>query len=99
MLCRIVDLRNKDVIDICTGERLGYVCDVEVNTCTACLESIIIYGRPRAWGLLGRDNDCVICWKDIEVIGEDAILVRCESHRPAGRRRASFIDSLIGSAQ
>ena len=42
MICGIVELRNKDVIDISTGERLGYVCDVEVNTCTACLESIRI---------------------------------------------------------
>lgn len=99
MTCRIVDMRNKDVIDIATGERLGYVCDVEVNTCTACLESIVIYGRPRAWGLLGREDDCVICWKDIEVIGEDAILVRCTSCRPSSRRRTGFIDNLIGCAQ
>lgn len=95
MNCRIVDLRNKDVIDIHDGTRLGYVCDVEVDTCTACLKSLIIYGRARCFGLLGHEDDCVIPWQDIEVIGEDSILVNCRGKRPRARR-CGFIDSLLG---
>lgn len=95
MTCRLADLRNKDVINITTGVRLGYVSDVEVDTCTACLVALIIYGRPRICGLLGREDDCVICWKDIEVIGEDAILVNC-THKRESRKRSGFIDSLLG---
>lgn len=95
MNCRIVDLRNKDVIDIHDGTRLGYVCDVEVDTCTACLKSLIIYGRARCFGLLGHEDDCVIPWQDIEVIGEDSILVNCRGRRPR-TRRCGFIDSLLG---
>lgn len=98
MTCRIVDLRNKDVINITTGARLGYVSDVEVDTCTASLVALIIYGRPRLCGLLGREDDCVICWKDIEVIGEDAILVNC-THKRESQRRCGFIDSLLGCSR
>lgn len=96
MTCRIADMRNKDVINITTGARLGYVCDVEVDTCTACLVAIIIYGRSKLFGFLGHEDDCVISWKDIEVIGEDTILVNCCHHKPS-HRRCGFIDSLIGA--
>jgi len=95
MKCRIADLRCKDVVNIHDGTRLGYVSDVEVDTCTAQLVSLIIYGRPRVLGLWGREDDCVICWKDIEVIGEDTILVNCHCSRQE-RRRCGFVDTLLG---
>ena len=75
MLCRITDMHNKEVINICDGMRLGRVDDVEVDTCTAQLCSLIIYGQSRCLGVLGREEDIVIPWKEIEVIGEHTILV------------------------
>lgn len=95
MTSRIADLRNKDVINITDGSRLGYVSDVEVDTCTAQLTAIIIYGRAKLFGLMGHEDDCVICWKDIEVIGEDSILVNCCHSKPC-QRRCGFVDSLLG---
>lgn len=88
MLCRITDMHNKEVINVCDGHRLGYVDDVEVDTCTAQLVSIVIRGRAKCFGLLGREEDIVICWKEIEVIGDETILVRRESSQgrsPSGR--------------
>ena len=95
MNCRIADLRNKDVICIADGSCLGYVSDVEVDTCTARLVAIVIYGRPKCFGLMGHEDDCVICWEDIKLIGEDTILVDCCRRRP-NRTRHSFVDSLLG---
>ena len=95
MHCRIADLRDKDVICIQDGTCLGRVGDVEVDTCTARLTAIIIYGRPKCLGMMGYEDDCVICWEDIKLIGEDTILVSCcPQHRP--RHRRSFVDSLLG---
>jgi YlmC/YmxH family sporulation protein len=71
-------MRNKDVVNIKNGIRLGYVCDVEVDTASARLVAIVIYGRPKCFGLLGREEDIVIPWCDIVVIGEDTILVNCD---------------------
>lgn len=73
--CRIVDLRHKEVINSKNGCRLGCVDDVEINTADARLVSIIVYGCPKCFGLFGREDDIVIRWENIELIGEDTILV------------------------
>lgn len=75
MLCRVVDLRHKEVINSQNGVRIGFVDDVEVDTCTSQVKSVIVYGKPRLFGILGRNEDIIIPWQDIELIGEDTILV------------------------
>lgn len=73
--CRIIDMRHKEVINIKDGMRIGSVCDVEIDTVNAKVVSIVIYGRLRFFGLFGREDDIVIRWEDIQVIGDDTILV------------------------
>lgn len=75
MNCRIVDMRRKEVINIKDGMRIGCVCDVEIDTESAKVLAIVIYGRLRCFGLFGREDDIVIRWQDIQVIGDDTILV------------------------
>lgn len=98
MKCSVSDLRCKDVVSIHDGTRLGTVSDVEVDTCTSRLVALVIYGRAKFFGLFGREDDCVICWDDIELIGEDTILVRCSKQRPSARH-CGFVDSLLGYAK
>lgn len=98
MFCRITDMHDKEVINVCNGNRLGCVDDVEVDTCTAQLCAIVIHGRPKALGLMGHEEDLVIPWKEIEVIGEETILV----NRPVvdtgccPTRRGGLLGALIG---
>ncbi|MBC8584286.1 YlmC/YmxH family sporulation protein [Youxingia wuxianensis] len=75
MYCRISDLKNKYVINVRNGAKIGYVGDVEVDTSSAKIISLVVYGRLRFFGLFGREEDVTIKWEDIEVIGEDTILV------------------------
>ena len=42
----------------------------------AAVRALVIRGRPRFFGLLGREADIQVNWADILVIGEDAILIR-----------------------
>ena len=79
MTCRIADLRNKQVVCVKSGEILGYVSDVEFSTSNGNLESIIIFGKPKLMGLFGKYEDIVIPWSDIEVIGQETILVKNDS--------------------
>lgn len=72
---RLSDLGRRDVINVVDGRRLGYVIDLEVETTKGCIRSIILPGRPRFFGLLGRERDLFIPWKSIVKIGEDVILV------------------------
>lgn len=95
MNCRLVDLRNKEVINIKDGTRLGCVDDVEIDTCNARLVSIIVYGRLKCFGLFGRCDDIIIRWNDIQVIGEDTILV-CFSCDFKQRRKNKFFKKLWG---
>ena len=88
MSCRIAELRHKEIINQSDGMRLGFVDDVEIDTKNACLISIIIYGRPKLFGILGRHDDLVIPWGSICLIGEDTILVKCPGRprKPKKRR-------------
>ena len=71
-------MRNKEVINIKNGARLGYVDDVEFETETASVKSFIVYGRTRFFGFLGREDDLVITCDEIEVIGIDTILISAD---------------------
>ena len=88
--CRIQDMRHKEVICIKDGTILGFVCDVEIDTCSGKLVSIVIFGRSKFFGLFGREDDIVIPWCDIEVIGEDTVLVGCDPPRPRGHGKSLF---------
>jgi YlmC/YmxH family sporulation protein len=94
LLCRITDLRYKEVINVRDGTCLGYVSDIEVDTVTAKVISIIIYGKCKLFGLFFREEDIIIHWCDIEVIGEDTILVNMRpefrEHRGGGRKNGFF---------
>ena len=91
MLCRLSDLRDKEVVNINNGSCMGCVSDVEIDTCCAKVTAIIIYGRSRLFGLLGREEDTVICW-------EDTVLVKyCPPPGAAScRRKDSILDRLFG---
>lgn len=97
MDCRMSELRNKEVVCIRKGELLGCVNDVLFDTCTAQITAIIIYGKGKLFGLLGREDDCVICWDEIKVIGKDILLVDCVEQRREKHKRRSLLDSLLGS--
>ena len=79
MLCRIDDLKNKQVVCVKDGCVLGFISDVEMDTESGNLTSIIIFGRLRFFGLLGREDDIIIPWNDIKVIGSETVLVNTES--------------------
>ena len=72
------DLRYKEVIDIHTGFRLGYVCDVEFDESDGRLISLITPGKLKLWGLLGREDDYVLPWHCIVRIGTDIVLVEAK---------------------
>lgn len=95
MICRVSDMRYKDVVNIRDGCRLGYVSDIEIDTNAALVCSIVIYGRARLFGLLGREDDIIIPWCDIDIIGEDIILVNMPLSRTR-RGRKGIWESFAG---
>ena len=84
MECRVTELRYKELIDIRDGARYGCVGDVELDTATGRVKALVVYGRLRLFGLLGREEDAVIPWSAVKRFGEDIILVETD---PAVRRQ------------
>ena len=72
----IRELCEKEVVQVQQGACLGRADDFEFDPATAQLKSLVLLGRPRLFGLLGRDESLTIPWQDIETIGADAVLVR-----------------------
>ena len=63
------ELCSKEVVQLKDGACLGRVDDVELDADTARIGSLLLLGRPRLFGLLGRDETLTIPWADIERIG------------------------------
>ncbi|MBQ9120647.1 MAG: YlmC/YmxH family sporulation protein [Lachnospiraceae bacterium] len=72
---RLCELREKEVINCRSCERLGFPDDIEFCLRTGCIEALIVPGPCKLFGLLGRDQEIVIPWNCIRQIGEDIILV------------------------
>ncbi|WP_405343618.1 PRC-barrel domain-containing protein [Ruminococcus sp.] len=78
MNCSITELGEKNVIEIGSGNFLGKVGDVEFDTETGAITCLVIYGRQKMLGFGKSDGDIRFSWKDISVIGDDAILICCD---------------------
>ena len=76
MKCSVNSLCNKDVITVKDGMRIGTVSDAEFDTETGCITALIICGKQGFFGIVGKTEDIRINWCDIEVIGDDTILVK-----------------------
>lgn len=76
------ELCAKEVVQLSNGACLGKADDLELDPQTAQVQSLLLLGRPRLFGLLGRDETLTIPWAEIEKIGVDAILVRTELGQP-----------------
>lgn len=71
---RALTFKQKEVINLTDGRRLGYVQDVEANFETGEITAIIVPGSSKMFAL-GQKNDIVIPWQNIKRIGDDIILV------------------------
>ncbi len=72
---RLSELRSKEIINISTGQRLGFVCDAELLVPEGTVKALIVPGPCRFFGLFGREPDFLIPMDCISRIGEDIILV------------------------
>ena len=82
----ISELRDKEVIDISGGSRFGYVGDVEVDLETGQVKALVVPGRLRLLGLLGREKDHGFLWSSVRRFGEDIILVEGEGPAMLGEK-------------
>lgn len=72
---RIADMRCKEVINISDGERMGYIYDLMFSAETGRITAVILPGKSKLLGILGREEDVVIPWDCIKRVSRDIVLV------------------------
>lgn len=75
---RFCELKQKEVINVCDGCRLGFVCDLEFEPKTGKIVSLIVPESGKGWSLFGREREYRIPWKCITKIGDDIILIQVD---------------------
>lgn len=82
--CSIDDLKEKEVINVCDGRRLGYICDLLIDVSCGQILSILVPGDMRVFSFKRPELIC-IPWCNIERIGDDTILVKPDFPLPHPR--------------
>ncbi|SDB87695.1 sporulation protein, YlmC/YmxH family [Pelagirhabdus alkalitolerans] len=66
------ELQTKEVVSVGTGERFGYIKDLEIDIKKGQITQLIIW--KRSW--FQKYDEVLIAWTDIVQLGEDVILVK-----------------------
>ena len=74
-MVRFHELRLKEVICVRDGSRFGYVGDLEIDSYSGQVLSLVVPGRLRLFGLLGREPETKIPWERVQRLGDDTVLV------------------------
>jgi YlmC/YmxH family sporulation protein len=74
-LIRISELRERDVVNVNDGRRLGLIKDLDLDLDKGLVKAIIIPAAGGVWGKLYRARDYIVPWEKIVKIGVDTILV------------------------
>lgn len=75
VLTKTSELREREVVNIIDGRRLGLASDLEIDPATGQILAIVVPGPGKFLWLFGKSMDFVIPWEKIRKIGIDVILV------------------------
>lgn len=76
---RTVDLKQREVINIATAERIGFISDVEMNFESGCVEAVVVPVKCGLAGIFGKKQDCIVPWEKIVSVGRDLVLVEMDT--------------------
>jgi len=72
---RTGDLRQKEVINMSDGKRMGFISDIEINMEDGRIEALILPGSGKFFGIIGKESEIIIPWDRVKIVGEDTVLV------------------------
>lgn len=75
MLTKISELREREIVNILDGRRLGPADDLEIDVETGMIKALVVLGSSGFLGLFGRNDEIIIPWERIQKIGVDVVLV------------------------
>ena len=69
------ELKTREVINIKSCKKLGYISDLELDECTGQICAVIVPQKGRWMNFFCPEGDIRICYRDLKQIGSDIILV------------------------
>ena len=72
------ELRQKEVINIKTGKRLGNIIDYDIDLRSGRVTGVSVPVQGKFSILSKNDQDIFVAWEKIKKIGEDVILIETE---------------------
>lgn len=76
MIVSFCELREKEVVNLCDGKRLGYVTDVEAEFPGGRITALILPRGSKYLPVFSTKNCIRIPWQNVEKVGDDLILIR-----------------------
>jgi YlmC/YmxH family sporulation protein len=67
-------LKNKEVINVTSGKRVGFVTDVELDMTDARLVSLVV--AAEGGSIFSKPRPTYVPWTCIQHVGEDLIIVK-----------------------
>lgn len=80
------EMRDKEVINMACGARLGRICDIVISCKSRHVLGVVVPGDRK---LLRCREDLFIPWKNIVKIGDDVILVELEGGLVAAKEKVA----------
>lgn len=68
------DIRQKEVVNVLDGRKLGPIVDMEFDLETGRITAIVVPNGGK-FNIFGKAKEYIIPWEKIKKIGEDVILV------------------------
>jgi len=89
-MIKISDLRNRDVINVLDGKKLGNIMDIDLDLENGRVLSLIMPGQARRFSLFSRREEINVPWNKIVRIGRDVILVEVPAANDLEEYRRDF---------
>jgi YlmC/YmxH family sporulation protein len=80
LLTKTSELREREVVNLLDGKRLGLASDLEIDIETGRILAIVVPGPGKFLWLFGKNDAFVIPWERIKKIGVDVILVEAPDY-------------------
>ncbi len=76
---RYCELREKDVVNIFDGRRIGFVSDLNIDTCNGTILALIVPTCGKMFNWFRGSEEVIIPWNKVIKIGNDVILVEIDA--------------------
>ncbi len=88
------EICNKEVVQVESGICLGKVDDLILDPNTAEILAFVMLGRPKLFGLLGREEAFQVPFNDIVKFGIDALLINTPLPVQTGKKKKNILQFL-----